>query len=115
MSSLTNFNSDSLRKFLDKGIIKNIPGLHAKVYIIDDTSFITSANLTNTAFSKRAEIGIHLTKSESKEVIKQYESWWKEGEIVSKLKIARKIKSKRTGSKEEQAGLQLPIRNNLSR
>lgn len=113
ISSLTNFNSDSLRKFLDKGVIKNIPGLHAKVYIIDDTSFITSANLTNTAFSKRAEIGVHLTKSESKEVIKQYEAWWEEGEIVSKIRIARIIKSKHTRSKEELVGLHLPIRNKL--
>lgn len=113
ISSLANFNSDSLKKFLERGVIKNISGFHAKVYIIDDTSFVTSANLTSTAFSKRAEIGIHLTKSESKEIIKQYESWWKEAEIVSKLKIAKKIKSKRTGSKEEQAGLQLPLRNTL--
>lgn len=113
ISSLTNFNSDSLRKFLDRGVIKNIPGLHAKVYIIDETSFITSANLTNTAFSKRAEIGVHLSKNESKELIKQFDFWWKEGEIISKIKIARKIKSKPTVSKEEKTGLDLPIRNVL--
>ena len=112
-SLLTNFNSDSLHKFLEKGFIKNIPGLHAKVYIIDDISFISSANLTNTAFSKRAEIGILLSKSESREVIKQYESWWREGEFISKIKIAKQIKSRPTKSKEEQAGLKLPIRNKL--
>jgi hypothetical protein len=113
ISSLTNFNSDSLRKFLDRGVIKSIPGLHAKVYIIDDTSFITSANLTNTAFSKRAEVGVYLDKTESKELIKQFDSWWKEGEIISKIKIARKIKSKPIVSKDEKAGLKLPIRNAL--
>jgi len=113
ISLLNNFNSDSLYKFLEKGVVKNIPGLHAKVYIIDNNSFVTSANLTNTAFTKRAEIGILLSKSESKGVVKQYESWWQEGEIVSKLKIARKLKSKKTVSKEEQAGLKFPIRNKL--
>lgn len=112
-SSLTNFNSDSLKKFLELGMVKNIPGLHAKVYIIDDSAFITSANLTNTAFSKRAEIGIYLNKSESKELIKQYESWWNEGDLVSKLKIARKLKSKKTVSREDKSGFNLPIRNKL--
>lgn len=112
-SSLTNFNSDSLKKFLEIGIVKNIPGLHAKVYIIDDCAFLTSANLTNTAFSKRAEIGIYLNKSESKELIKQYESWWNEGDLVSKLKIARKLKSKKTVSREDKSGFNLPNRNKL--
>lgn len=112
-SSLTNFSSDSLTKILELGMVKNILGLHAKVYIIDDCAFVTSANLTNTAFSKRAEIGIYLNKSEAKELIKQYETWWNEGDLVSKLKIARKLKSKKTVSREDKSGFNLPNRNKL--
>lgn len=112
-SSLSNFSSDSLKKFLEIGMVKNIPGLHAKVYIIDDCAFVTSANLTNTAFSKRAEIGIYLNNSESKELIKQYESWWDEGDLVSKLNISKKLKAKKTASRDEKIGANLPVRNKL--
>ncbi len=58
------------------GQIKHLQGLHAKVYIIDDRAFVTSANLTDMAFSRRYEVGIFLSPKESKTAIKHYAQWW---------------------------------------
>ena len=58
------------------GKIKHILGLHAKMYIIDDHALVTSANLTDTAFARRHEVGVFLSPNESKEVIKTFEEWW---------------------------------------
>lgn len=65
-----------------KAEIKSLAGLHAKIYIIDDNVFITSANLTGTAFSKRYEIGILL--EDSKETIDTFKKWWSIAKPVSK-------------------------------
>jgi phosphatidylserine/phosphatidylglycerophosphate/cardiolipin synthase-like enzyme len=58
------------------GKIKHLLDLHAKVYIIDNHALVTSANLTERAFSRRHEIGIFLSPNESKQVIKNFEDWW---------------------------------------
>lgn len=71
-------NPDSVRRFAEKGEIKHIPGLHAKVYIVDDSVLVTSPNLTETAFPKRLEVGIFLSGGEEKEIIDLYQHWWKD-------------------------------------
>jgi hypothetical protein len=43
------------------GKIKHLLGLHAKLYIIDDHALVTSANLTDTAFARRHEVGVFLS------------------------------------------------------
>src|SRR5205085_10434402 len=53
----------------DHGSIKHLLGLHAKLYIIDGYALVTSANLTEKAFSRRHEMGIFLSPAESKHVI----------------------------------------------
>jgi hypothetical protein len=75
-SDSNNLNYETVKRFHDRGEIKHIRGLHAKIYIIDDCAILTSANLTKTAFSKRYEIGIFLTKVEAKPVIDLYNEWW---------------------------------------
>lgn len=57
-----------------KAEIKSLAGLHAKIYILDDTVFITSANLTGAAFTKRYEIGVQL--DDNKETIDTFNKWW---------------------------------------
>ena len=47
------FDYETIKCFHDRGAIKEIKGLHAKIFIIDDAALVTSANLTNTAFTKR--------------------------------------------------------------
>jgi PLD-like domain len=58
------------------GKIKHLQGLHAKVYIIDNNALVTSANLTEKAFSRRHEMGVFLSPNESRQVIKNFEDWW---------------------------------------
>lgn len=67
-------NKDTYELFNQYATIKTLAGLHAKIYILDDTVFITSANLTGAAFSKRYEIGVHLDNSE--ETVNTFEHWW---------------------------------------
>ena len=63
--------------FADRGRIATLPGVHAKIYIIDDQAIVTSANLTETAFTKRREIGLLPSASESAQTIDIFQSWWK--------------------------------------
>ncbi len=48
----------TFQSFRNRGEVATLPGLHAKIYLSDDTIMITSANLTQTAFQKRFEAGI---------------------------------------------------------
>ncbi len=73
----TSLNPNTIKNFHDVGDVKSIKGLHAKIYIVDNYALLTSANLTNTAFSKRYEVGVFLSKAESRPVIKLYDIWWK--------------------------------------
>lgn len=75
-SDINNLNYETIKCFRDRGEIKSIRGLHAKIYIIDDCAILTSANLTNTAFSKRYEIGIFLSEVEASSLINLYNEWW---------------------------------------
>lgn len=70
-------NRETLLHFRKKGEIRNIPGLHAKIYIADDSALVTSANLTGMAFKSRFEVGVRLSNQESLEVINLYEHWWR--------------------------------------
>jgi hypothetical protein len=68
---------DTYQIFKQRAQIKTLDGLHAKIYLIDDLVFLTSANLTGAAFSKRFEIGIKLNIDEYKDTVKVFEKWWK--------------------------------------
>lgn len=72
----SNLNYETIKHFYDRGKIKNLLGLHAKIYIIDDLAVLTSANLTKTAFAKRYEVGIFLSELSSKPLINLFDKWW---------------------------------------
>lgn len=76
ISEIGNLNCETIKCFRDRGEIKTLKGLHAKVYIIDDSAVLTSANLTGTAFSKRYEAGIILSNHEIESLIRLYTDWW---------------------------------------
>jgi hypothetical protein len=76
ISEVGNLNYGTIKCFRARGEIKTLTGLHAKIYIIDDFALVTSANLTGTAFSKRHEIGIILSKNEAQPLISIYNDWW---------------------------------------
>ena len=84
------------------GKIKHLLGLHAKVYIIDDHALVTSANLTDTAFARRHEVGVFLPANESKEVIRTFEDWWdNEASLPPHGWLKKLAKSSHTPSHEE--------------
>ncbi|MBI5805809.1 phospholipase D family protein [candidate division TA06 bacterium] len=105
-SDLSCINTETLQLFHDRGQVKTLLGLHAKIYIVDDICIVTSANLTSTAFSKRHEIGFGCDSEETKQIIALYNSWWQLAENVKPDQLHKIFKSK-TQSKEE-TGTPLP-------
>ena len=81
--------------------------MHAKIYILDNTFFISSANLTNTAFAKRYEVGIKILGNNAKGIEKLFNSWWSKAVDVSSIKINKVVNTKKI-SKEERTGFNLP-------
>lgn len=105
-SDLTCIDTETIQYFHNRGQVKTLPGLHAKIYIVDDECLITSANLTNTAFSKRHEIGVLLNSKEAEQVIETYKIWWRKANNVKPETLTKIFKTKTT-SKEEK-GVPLP-------
>lgn len=82
------------------GKVKTLLGLHAKLYIIDDFTLLTSANLTGAAFSKRYEIGIKL-KTDN-QILSLFDNWWKiSSAIEDNWKPNRKRGDRNKEEKEE--------------
>lgn len=100
VSDPTGIDTETLQYFHERGQVKTLTGLHAKIYIIDDTCLVTSANLTNTAFSKRYEIGILCNTNQAKQIIKIFNLWWNKSENFKQEQV-NKIFSTRRNSKEE--------------
>lgn len=69
-------NPETMNQFLNRGEVKTLPGLHAKIYIIDNSVFITSANLTETAFSKRYEICEYFEIQSDHNILDIFKNWW---------------------------------------
>lgn len=105
-SDLSCIDTETIQYFHNRGQVKTLLGLHAKIYIVDDECLITSANLTNTAFSKRHEIGVLLNSMEAEQVVETYKTWWRKASNVKPETLTKIFKTKTT-SKEEK-GVPLP-------
>jgi hypothetical protein len=105
ISDLSAINTDTVRQFYERGNVKTLIGLHAKIYILDDEALITSANLTGTAFSKRHEIGI-FTK-DTTEIVTVFEAWWDKAENISLDDLQR---IKRTKNKVDGDEPKVPLK-----
>jgi hypothetical protein len=70
-------NRDTALRFSEKGKIKKLRGIHAKMYIVDDRVLLTSANLTFAGFAKRHEAGVVLSGKAARSAISLFESWWR--------------------------------------
>jgi len=81
ISCATNVNRGTLCKLASRGAIRSISGVHAKIYIFDNRAIVTSANLTETAFTKRREIGVLLDELEAKETINLFFTWWNDESV----------------------------------
>jgi len=108
ISDPRNANRGTLLHFIDRGTVKSIPGVHAKVYIFDSCVLLTSANLTETAFTKRREIGTLLNEQESAEVIQIFEIWWRLAEALNETALSELEKSAKTEVFPEPDGVGLP-------
>ena len=108
INEFNHFNSETIKLFKNVGAIKHLPGLHAKIFIIDNTSLITSANLTNKAFSKRHEIGLFLNGTNSSKTISIFNAWWKKSESVSLSTLKKFQKRKFISSEESNNSVVLP-------
>lgn len=82
ISNTKGIDKETLRKFIDNGDVKTLEGLHAKLYIIDNKVLITSANLSETAFCRRYEIGTVTDLSE--ELNQKFSEWW---ELSNEVKL----------------------------
>lgn len=110
-SDLSCIDTETLQHFHDRGQVKTLAGLHAKIYIVDDTCLVTSANLTNTAFSKRHEIGILCNFNQAQQVIEIFNDWWKQSINVKPDQLNKIFATKR--SSKEEKGVSLPTIFNL--
>lgn len=91
----TNCDYETLNYLIDKGFeVRSLPMLHAKIYITDNESFITSANLSETAFRKRSEIGVLLNDECIIEIEDVFNKYWAEGKTVNKFSD-RQVKSQK--------------------
>lgn len=84
---LVGIESATLALFRDRGEVRVLPGLHAKLYICDSTCLLTSANLTETAFGRRYEIGAVFEGSLATAVVEVFEQWWTIGTALDVAEI----------------------------
>lgn len=67
---------DTIERFAAHRPVRSLNGLHAKLYIVDDSVLLTSANLTETAFTKRYEAGLVLKEQQAQGLIAFFEDLW---------------------------------------
>lgn len=101
VSNTAAIDSQSLTMFYQRGEVKSLIGLHAKIYIIDQKCLITSANLTNTAFTRRHEVGFIVEQAQ--EAIQLFENLWIQSEDIKLEKIKTIKKSTKKSAEEENA------------
>jgi phosphatidylserine/phosphatidylglycerophosphate/cardiolipin synthase-like enzyme len=76
VSEAGNVHRGTLLRLLNRGLVKTLPGVHAKIYIVDDQAIVTSANLTQTTFTKRREIVVLLEGREATDTIGLFKTCW---------------------------------------
>lgn len=97
---------DTIEKFAAHRPVRSLVGLHAKLYIVDDSVLLTSANLTETAFTKRYEIGLVLKGRQANGLIEVYEKLWDRAEKVDVAQFS--FTSPGKGIDEHRKGEKLP-------
>lgn len=106
-------NLESLREFARKGEVRSLPGLHAKMYLADDLAVVSSANLTQWAFTRRYEIGVRLPTAVSVEFAEVYDEWWFKKATKHSLDEIEALKplrgAPRAPGSDENAATSLPV------
>jgi hypothetical protein len=106
-SDMTGIDTESLRLFHDRGELKTLLGLHAKLYIADSRCVVTSANLTNTALSKRYEVGSLYSGRDAEQILDLYKRYWRLASSVNIDQLHTAFR-KRKKSRDETCRPRLP-------
>jgi len=77
----------TLELFSSLGAVRSLTGLHAKLYIADDNVILTSANLSQTAFERRYEVGVRLGAAQGKAAVGVFQQWWKKAKAVDPAQV----------------------------
>jgi phospholipase D-like protein len=94
-------NRNTAERFMQKGCIKKLRGIHAKLYVVDDRVLLTSANLTYSAFARRHEVGFVLKGDVARSAIALFESWWKSADIFTSEDATRLPSRRSAGAGED--------------
>lgn len=99
-SDTGNIDTNTFQLLHSRGEVRTIRGLHAKIYIFDHVCIVTSANLTNTAFSKRHEIGLLLDGFDTENIIEIFNNWWAKATRVSSSDLERLFTTNRPSDED---------------
>lgn len=105
-NEISHINYEFFEQLIKIGELRTLAGIHAKIYIVDNKCIITSANLTQTAFFKRYEIGLLLDEQEAKESICVYNSYWNKSLKLDKLEAIKKLSKPSKNNNDEVSGRQ---------
>ncbi len=104
VAEASNVATETIDLFHQRGEVKSLSGLHAKIYIIDDICLLTSANLTNTAFRKRYEVGIILTGNQAQRVVNVFDNLWKTSENIKPETFAEIVSENHDSNEDSNSG-----------
>jgi len=97
----------TLELFSSLGAVRSLTGLHAKLYIADDNVILTSANLSQTAFERRYEIGVRLGAAQGKAAVGVFEQWWKMAKAVDPAQVKFKANDRDPEADGQGSGLKV--------
>ncbi|MCR9171523.1 MAG: phospholipase D-like domain-containing protein [bacterium] len=106
INELRAVNYTVFQEIIKHGELRSLTGIHAKIYIVDDRCLVSSANLTETAFKRRHEIGLFFDKKESKETIDIFERFWQKAERI--VDVEKPLLKNNDWSNDEGYGMYLP-------
>jgi hypothetical protein len=99
VNELNSMSASSVMALKKRALVRSLVGLHAKIYVIDDTCIIGSANLTKTSFTKRYEAAMFLNAKEAVKAIELFETFWKKGKNINDTEL--QINKKRSSKEDE--------------
>jgi hypothetical protein len=79
---------DTIEQFAAHRPVRSLAGLHAKLYIVDNSVLLTSANLTEAAFTRRYEVGLVLKGQQALGLVETYEDLWECAEEVDVKQVS---------------------------
>lgn len=103
-----NVNQKTLEKLAGRGTVRSLAGIHAKIYILGNRAIVTSANLTETAFTKRREVGFLLKDGEAKPIVQLFEDWWIDSKPINVSQVKTSWKIRLGADDAEPGGQNLP-------